>query len=272
MPDTPYVVTIKQYEHALMHHVMFQLRKEKGFTIAAAGSSWLEAANKMWKHNLMECTSKGGGHKGGAIDQIQQVMRRACLGSDPAFATYLVQFKSYKCGMCGVKPKKGHMCTAELNKRAAAVAAMTGNVSTLPSSPARLPPLPNMVFSRPAQVVHISQPPQSPARVNMVLTPESAAQGSAAPHFHESPITDMLAMRVHASIQAVMPDVLSSSQRVPTAAQILEVANRARRCFDLEKALVERGGMLALLMIAQRVGTQLHYSYDSDHAGWQRGM
>lgn len=266
-PKKPLVTTIKQYEHALMHHVLFQLLKEKKFTIAAAASSWLEAANKMWKHNLTECTSKGGGHKGGAIDQILQVMRRACLGADPAFTQHFVVTKSYKCGKCGTSPKKGHICTAEQCRREAAAAAMTQVVSSIPNLPlvtARIPQLPHLTFARRQQNALIPPTPNTPARTSTAAQQHGTALTSATPQqqavtstvtqplrFHQSPDTNKLAERLFAYVEAIRPLVIEKGQRLPSNAEIVTCALMARKNYDVEKAFDAGGGHLVLVMVSQ---------------------
>lgn len=129
-------MTVKQYDHALMHHALGQLMAE-AFSIASAGSSWLEAGNKRWKRAINFHTSLGGGWEGERRDQLRQVLERVCVECHPDISKYVIPIKSYLCGVCK-QPKLGHTCTAKVQQRLAAVMAADARSPTAEL----LPPLP----------------------------------------------------------------------------------------------------------------------------------
>ncbi|MEW5304604.1 MAG: hypothetical protein WDW36_007204 [Sanguina aurantia] len=75
-------MSVKQYDHALMHHALPMYIAED-VSIASAGSSWLEAGNSGWKDGLNFHTSGGGGWERERKDQMRQLPDRGMRSGQP---------------------------------------------------------------------------------------------------------------------------------------------------------------------------------------------
>lgn len=204
------------------------------------GSSWLEAANNIWKYSLANSTSLGGGHAKANTNPIYQVMRRACLWHDPRLTEHVLTPAVYKCGKCGVAPKHKHICLPELKGRADAAAKLTA-ATVIAGMP--IAPFPNEV-SVPAFSPVLSEtqqsPPQSPVRSN---------QTQSSHRFELSPTSEALQIRLENAMLLNM-----GAMPAPTDDEMIVITKFVRKHMYLEQyCVVDGAGYLLKLLTDLRL-------------------
>lgn len=250
---------VKQYDHALMHHALGQFMAE-AFSIASAGSSWLEAGNKRWKRCINFHTTLGGGWPGERRDQLRQVLERVSVECHPDISKYVIPKQGYKCGKCH-KPKLNHECTFKIQQRIAAAADMAADLRSpaaelLPPLPCHLPGFPTPSEGPP---VSPSSPPSSPPVYSLShQSPMGAPMGapSPPPPFLSSPNKEVMLDRLYTAVEATLSR--DPTITVPTTEEFMMVAKVAMEWSLFEQHMLDDGYVVLLWVEKEKAKLAAH--------------
>lgn len=246
-------MSVKQYDHALMHHALPMYIAED-VSIASAGSSWLEAGNSGWKDGLNFHTSGGGGWERERKDQMRQVLERMCVECHPDISKHVLAKKAYLCGICHL-PKLGHTCTAKLLQRKAAAADMAADARSpaaelLPTLPPYGPWAPDFTEDQPAPPSPLFSSPGGQPVYNSLSHQPSP---NPPPPFIASPSKGAMLDKLYKAVlnlSAADPDVV-----FPTQEEFMMVATVAIKCSLFEQHMLDDG--LEVLMWVERENAKL---------------